>query len=74
MDFLKAYPFISMEQYMWEIPLPKLRLMMVDATKVIYLSEEQAKKYKGWNNKKKRNNETYDDADSFAAALGIPSF
>ena len=48
--------------------------MMVDATKVIYLSEEQAKKYKGWDNKKKRNNETYDDADSFAAALGIPSF
>lgn len=74
MDFLKAYPFISMEQYMWEIPLPKLRLMMVDATKVIYLSEEQAKKYKGWDKKKKRNNETYDDADSFAAALGIPSF
>lgn len=59
---------------MWEIPLPKLRLMMVDATKVIYLSEEQTKKYKGWDNKKKRNNETYDDADSFAAALGIPSF
>ena len=59
---------------MWEIPLPKLRLMMVDATKVIYLSEEQAKKYKGWDKKKKRKNEAYDDADSFAAALGIPSF
>lgn len=47
---------------------------MYDATKVIYLSEEQAKKYKGYGNRKKKDKRTYDNADDFAAALNIPSF
>lgn len=69
MDFLKTYPSITMEQYMWEIPLPKLRIMMYDATRVVYLTEEQAKKYKGKRGRKA--DQTYDDADAFAAALNI---
>lgn len=43
-DFLKANPFVSMEDYLWKYSVPYLRLMAVDNTRVIYLSEEQAKK------------------------------
>lgn len=46
MDFLKAYPFVTMEQYYWELSAPKIRLMTYDATKVHYLSEKQAKEMK----------------------------
>ena len=51
--------------------------MIRDATKVIYLSEKQAKKYKQF--KRKQNNkvalpEVTDDPDVFCAALGIPTF
>ena len=44
MDFLKAYPFITMEQYLWELSAPMVRLMAYDATKIIYLPEKEAKK------------------------------
>lgn len=72
MDFLKAYPFITMEQYLWELPIRMIRLMSYDATRVVYLSEKQAKKY----NKKSRGktaNQITDDPKAFAAALGIPT-
>lgn len=75
MDFLKTYPSFTMEQYIWEIPLPKLRIMQYDATKVIYLTEKQAKRFKGKSRTNiNKDNKTYSDADSFAAALNIPSF
>ena len=45
-DFLKANPFISMEDYRWKYSVPYLRLMAVDNTRVHYLSEEQAKNRK----------------------------
>ena len=45
-DFLKANPFVSMEDYRWKYSVPYLRLMAVDNTRVIYLSEEQAKNRK----------------------------
>lgn len=44
-DFLKANPFVSMDDYLWKYSVPYLRLMAVDNTRVIYLSEEQAKKH-----------------------------
>ena len=74
MDFLKTYPSFTMEQYLWEIPLPKLRLMQYDATRVFYLTEKQAKRFKGSGKAHKIDNKTYSDADGFAAALNIPSF
>lgn len=71
MDFLKTYPSFTMEQYLWEISIPKLKLMMADATRIVYLTEKQSKKYKGKNKHKKTDNQTYDDADAFCAAIGI---
>ena len=51
-----------------------IQLMIRDATKVIYLSEKQAKQYKQLKRAGKNVNETTDDPDAFAAALGIPTF
>lgn len=42
-DFLKANPFVSMEDYMWKLSVPMIRLMSIDNTRVHYLSEKQAK-------------------------------
>lgn len=54
-DFLKAYPFISIEQYKWELSISMIRIMSADNTHVNYLSEEEvemrkAKHFDGSNN------------------------
>lgn len=46
MDFLKAYPFLTVEDYYWNYSHIMIQLMIRDASKVIYLSEKQAKKMK----------------------------
>jgi hypothetical protein len=43
-DFLKAYPSITMEQYMWQMSVAQIALAKSDTTHVVYLSEEEAKK------------------------------
>ena len=43
-DFLKANPFVSMDDYMWKLSVPMIRIMSIDNTRVHYLSENQAKK------------------------------
>lgn len=65
-DFLKANPYMSMEDYRWKYSVPYIRLMTVDNTRVHYLSEEQAK-----NRKAKR----FDGNKPIALNdLGIPVF
>ena len=41
-DFLKAFPFVTKEQYMWEWSVPQIKLASADNTHVRYLSEKQA--------------------------------
>lgn len=65
-DFLKANPFVSMEEYRWKYSVPYLRLMAVDNTRVIYLSEEQAKNKKA----KKYNGDNQVELND----LGVPVF
>lgn len=53
-DFLKAFPFVTKEEYLWEWTVPQIRLASADNTHVKYLSEKQAemrkaKKYDGDN-------------------------
>lgn len=45
-DFLKANPFISMEDYKWKLSVPMIRIMSDDNTRVNYLSEAEAKNRK----------------------------
>lgn len=40
-DFLKAFPFVSMEDYKWKLSVPLIRLMAIDNTHINYLSEKQ---------------------------------
>lgn len=42
-DFLKAYPFVSMEDYKWRLSVPMIKLMCADNTRIHYLSEKESK-------------------------------
>lgn len=62
-DFLKANPFITYEQYRWGLSVPMIRLMSVDNTRIHYLSEKESKKKKAV---------VFDSAESLMNDLGIP--
>lgn len=40
-DFLKANPFMSMEDYLWKYSIPMIKIMGMDNTHVNYLTEKQ---------------------------------
>ncbi len=42
-DFLKLFPFVTKEEYMWEWTIPQIRIAKNDFTHVNYLSEEEIK-------------------------------
>ena len=42
-DFLKANPFVTMEDYKWGLSVPMIRLMIIDNTRIHYMSEKEAK-------------------------------
>lgn len=42
-DFLKANPFMTMEDYLWKYSIPMIKIMGMDNSHVNYLSEKQAK-------------------------------
>lgn len=62
-DFLKANPFITYEQYRWGLSVPMIRLMSADNTRVHYLSEKEAKRKKAV---------VVNDADALMNDLGVP--
>lgn len=41
-DFLKANPFMTMEDYLWKYSIPMIKIMGMDNSHVNYLSESQA--------------------------------
>ena len=45
-DFLKANPFMSMEDYLWKYSIPMIKIMGMDNSHVNYLSEKQAENRK----------------------------
>lgn len=65
-DFLKQFPFITMEDYKWGLSVPMIRIMTADNTRVRYLSEKQAEERKKRKGMKKINGKE-DMTD-----LGIP--
>lgn len=65
-DFLKANPFISMEDYKWKLSVPMIRIMSDDNTRVNYLSEAEAKGRKA---------KVFDGSDaSSLKGLNVPTF
>jgi len=66
MDFIKAYPSVTKEQYMWEWTVPQIKLASADNTRVVYLSEKQAEMMKA---------KQYDGNNlSELSDLGVPIF
>lgn len=45
-DFLKAFPFVTKDEYMWEWTVPQVKLASADNTHVRYLSEKEAERRK----------------------------
>ena len=69
MDFLKAYPNVTKDEYLWSWTSPQVMLAMHDNTHVEYLSEAQAKI-----EKRRRTAVRYSSAESLANDLGVPIF
>lgn len=69
-DWMKANPAFSMDDYMWKLSVPFSRIMAADATQVAYLSDRQKEEYK--KRKSKSGDKVYEDPMEFAKALGIP--
>jgi hypothetical protein len=64
-DFLKANPFVTMEEYKWGLSVPMIRLMSIDNTRVHYLSEKQAQE---------KNATKIDSAEDLMNDLGVQIF
>lgn len=41
-DFLRAFPNVSRDEYLWSWTVPQIRLSMCDNTHIEYLTERQA--------------------------------
>lgn len=71
-DFLKANPYVTRDEYMWEWTIPQIRLSSYDFTHVKYLSEKEVEK-KG-KSKKSKNAKTINSAEDLMNDLGFPIF
>lgn len=41
MDFLKNFPFVTKDEYMWKWTVPQVKLASADYTHINYLTEKQ---------------------------------
>lgn len=64
-DFLKSFPFVSIDDYRWKLSVPMIRIMGIDNTRVHYLSDNEIQRRKGV-----RSN----DPNTALNDLGIPIF
>ena len=63
-DFLKANPFVSMEEYLWGFSVPMIKLMSIDFTHIHYLSDKEVEMRKS----------KQIDGSNLTNDLGIPIF
>lgn len=40
-DFLKQFPSVTREEYMWKMTIPQITIAKYDTTHVVYLSEKE---------------------------------
>lgn len=45
-DFIKAFPSVSVDDYLWKLSVPMVQLMRFDNTHLEHLSEKEAKRRK----------------------------
>ena len=68
-DFLRANPYVSKEEYLWQWTIPQVKLASLDYSHVEHLSEEQAKAEKN-----RKNAVHIDNVMDLVNDLGIPVF
>ena len=68
-DFLRANPYVSKEEYLWQWTIPQVKLASLDYSHVEHLSEEQAKA-----DKNRKNAVRIDNVMDLVNDLGIPVF
>ena len=68
-DFLRANPYVSKEEYLWQWTIPQVKLASLDYSHVEHLSEEQAKAEKN-----RKNSVRIDNVMDLVNDLGIPVF
>lgn len=65
-DFLKANPYVSLEEYKWGLSSPMIRIMCTDNTHIHYLSDKE---------KERKNAKTFNGKNTeMLTDLGIPVF
>lgn len=64
-DFLKANPFMTMEDYLWRYSIPLIKIMGYDNSHVNYLSEKEAKR------RGSRTLDLHKDTDALYNDLGV---
>jgi hypothetical protein len=64
-DFLKAHPGISRDEYLWEWTVPQVKLALYDNTHIEYLTERQAEIEKA-----RRSGNIFDNATALMNDLG----
>lgn len=65
-DFLKAFPSVTMEQYMWQMTIAQIGIAKNDSTHIVYLPDNEDAKF----HKKKKINVT--SISQLANDFGIP--
>ena len=68
-DFLRANPYVTREEYLWHWTIPQILLASYDFSHVEYLSEKQAKKEKS-----RKNAITLDNPADLFNDAGVPIF
>lgn len=64
MDFLKNFPFVSKDEYLWEWTVPQIKLASSDSTHVKYLSDKE----------RERRKSKVIDGTNLMNDLGVPIF
>lgn len=69
MDFLKSYPNVTRDEYMWKWSVPQIKLAMYDNTHIEYIKDKNKKRDK----KDKQKGETFNISsfDAMKARFGF---
>ena len=73
MDFLKMYPSLTIQDYIWGLSAPMIKIMTSDATQVLYLSEKQQQEYKRYKMLANATEVANNDLDAFVQEFNIPT-
>lgn len=71
-DFLRANPYVSRDEYMWKWTIPQIKIASVDFTHVKYLSEKEVEHRKRSPKNIKNAKNVFGNGSTMLNDLGIP--